>query len=143
MKDLSTLLDSIHLPFSRPEYQHSGMLTHCNQFVNEVCQGMGYKNFDGLLANDMIDLLEKDPTWSKIDMNQCQTLANTGSLVLAGLKADPHGHIVVICPGKEKTSGRWGLVPSVANVGKDNFIGKGVNWSFSDPPMFWAWRPSL
>ncbi len=143
MKDILWLLDAIHLPLNRPEYAaHSGQ-THCNQYVNEVCGQLGYKSFEGLMANSMIDLLNTDPAWSKIDMNQCQVLANAGSLIVAGLKADPHGHVVVICPGKEKPSGRWGLCPSVANVGKEIFIGKGVNWSFGSIPSFWAWRPSL
>lgn len=145
MKDLFSLLDAIHLPLMRPEYQpqpDSG-ITHCNGYVNEVCQIMGYNGFDGMLANDMIDLMTKDPAWSKVDMNQCQDLANAGSLVVAGFKADPHGHVDVICPGKIKTSGRWGSVPSCANVGKDVFIGKGISWAFSDMPSFWAWRPSL
>lgn len=104
---------------------------------------MGFKSFEGLLANQMIDLMEKDGAWSKVDMTQCQVLANAGSLVIAGLKAEPHGHVNVICPGREKTSGRWGQVPSCANVGKDVFIGKGINWAFSDSPTFYVWRPSL
>lgn len=142
-KDTLGLLDAIHLPLCRPEYQPGGGLTHCNSYVNDVCQGYGCKDFDGLMANQMIDLMDTSPSWSKVAMEQCQSLANAGSLVVAGLKADPHGHVNVICPGKEKTSGRWGNVPSCANVGKDIFIGKGINWAFSDLPTFYAWRPSL
>lgn len=137
------LLDAIHLPLCRPEYQPGGGLTHCNAFVDEVCQTLGWKGFHGLLANQIVDLMGSSDQWSEIGMNQCQILANAGSLVIAGLKADPHGHVNVICPGKEKISGRWGNVPSVANVGKEVFIGKGLSWAFSDMPKFWAWRPTL
>lgn len=143
MKDILTLLDAIHLPLNRPEYQPGGGLTHCNAYVNEVCQALGWKAFEDLMANQIIDLMASSGDWSKIDMNQCQVLANAGSLVIAGLKADPHGHVNVICPGKEKTSGRWISVPSCANVGKDVFIGKGINWAFSDMPTFYVLRSTL
>jgi len=144
MKDLPTLLDAIHLPLNRPEYapQADGT-THCNGYVNEVCQLLGYKSFNGLLANEIIQLMTIDPQWQPIGLEQCQFQANQGTLIIAALSADPHGHVNVICPGKEKDSGRWGMVPSVANVGKDVFIGKGLNWAFSTMPKFFAWRPSL
>lgn len=143
MRDQLTLLDAIHLPLCRPEYQPGGGLTHCNAYVSEVCMTMGYRSFEGLLANDILDLVTKDPAWTKVEMETCQSLGNQGTVVLAGVKAEPHGHVVIICPGKEKTSGRWGLVPSCANVGKEVFIGKGINWAFSSKPLFYAWRPSL
>lgn len=143
MKDQLSLLDAIHLPLNRPEYQPGGGLTHCNAYVNEVCQAIGWKSFDGLLANQIIDLMVSSDQWTETPLEKCQFLANQGTLVIAALKADPHGHINIICPGKEKTSGRWGLVPSCANVGKEVFIGKGINWAFSDMPKFYAWRPSL
>lgn len=143
MRDRLLLLDAIHLPINRPEYQPGGGLTHCNAYVNEVCQTMGYNGFDGMLANDMIDLMAGDPAWTEMVIEKCQDFANEGTLIVAGLKSDPHGHVNIICPGKPKESGRWGSVPSCANVGKDIFIGKGINWAFSDKPKCWAWRPSL
>lgn len=145
VKDILLLLDAIHLPLLRPEYQpqiNSG-ITHCNGYVNEVCQIYGYKGFDGMLANDMVDLMERDAAWSPVAIDKCQFLANTGSLIIAGIKSLPHGHVNVVCPGREKSSGRWGNVPSCANVGKDVFIGKGINWAFSEMPKFYGWRASL
>lgn len=142
-KDIFTLLDAINLPLCRPEYQPGGGLTHCNAYVDDVSLALGWKGFAGLLANDIIDLLEKSDQWSEVQMEQCQFLANQGSLVIAGLRDDPHGHVNIICPGNEKTSGRWKKVPSCANVGKDIFIGKGINWAFSDLPKFYAWRQLL
>jgi hypothetical protein len=152
MKDLLMLLDAIHLPLCRPEYQPRAAknangimerITSCNAYVNEVCEIFGYKEFNGLLANQMIDLMASSPAWSLIGIDKAQFLANQGSLVIAGLKAEPHGHVAVCVPGKDKTSGRWGVVPGIANVGQDIFIGKGLSWGFSEMPQFWAWRNSL
>jgi hypothetical protein len=144
MKDALNLLDAIHLGFSRPEYRPLGDgTTHCNQFCSEVAMALGFKGLEGLLANDIIDLISKNDQWSELPIEKAQDLANGGSFIIAGLKANPHGHVVIVCPGKVKTSGRWGEVPSVANVGKDMFIGKGINWAFSDLPKLWVWRPTL
>lgn len=144
MKDQLLLLDAIHLPLCRPEYQPGGGMTHCNAYVNEVCAALGFKDFDGLPANQIVELMVSSPMWSEVPMEKCQFLANQGSLVVAGIKEEPHGHVNIICPGKEKTSVRYGgLVPSCANIGKDVFIGKGISWAFSSMPKFYAWRPSL
>lgn len=144
MKDTLALLDAIHLPLCRPEYKPSGGVTHCNAYVDEVCQALGYKGFSGLLANQIIDVMAStSDQWTSANIEKCQFLANQGTLVIAALKADPHGHVNVVCPGKEKTSGRWGNVPSCANVGAEIFIGRGINWAFRDLPKFYAWRPTL
>ncbi len=143
MKDRLLLLDAIHLSFNHPEYAPKDGQTHCNQYVNEVCETFGIKDLSGFLANDMVDFLSKHPQWSEVSMDKCQELANEGTLIIGGLKAEGHGHVVVVCPGKSKTSGRWGSVPSCASVGKVNEIGKGVNWAFSGIPTFWAYRPTL
>lgn len=143
MKDKLTLLDLIHTAFSRPEYQPGVGLTHCNSFVSEVATNYGFKGLAGLLANDIIELISRHPDWAVIAMDQAQAAANDGTLIVGGIKAIPHGHVCIVCMGKEKTSGRWGLVPSVANVGKINFIGGGINLSFSDKPVLWALRSTL
>lgn len=143
-KDVFVLLDALHAPICRPEYRPTpDGTTHCNQFVAEVCDTIGAKGFDGMLANQVIDYIAESESWSEVPIEKCQGLANTGTLIIAALKTDPHGHVNIICPGREKTSGRWGNVPSCANVGKDIFIGKGINWAFSDMPKFYAWRSSL
>ena len=143
MKDLFVLLDAIHEAYSRPEYIPGGGLTHCNQFVAEVAGKCGFKGLDGLLANDIVDYIANSDQWSECSMTQAQQLANQGTLIIAGIKDEPHGHVNVICPGREKISGRWGAVPCVANVGKDMFIGRGLNWAFSDPPKLYFWGASL
>ena len=143
MKDILMLLDAIHLPLCRPEYQPKEGVTHCNQYINEVCQAFGWKGFEGLLANQIVDLMASNDAWSEVSMDKCQFLSNQGTLIVAGIKEEGHGHVCVVVPGKEKTSGRWGQVPSIANVGKEVFIGKGLSYGFSSMPKFWALRSTL
>jgi len=153
MKDILTLSDAIHLAFSRPEYAPQikrdekgaivSMTTHCNQFVNEVLSFIGFGDLEGKMANDIVDFIKAHPQWSEVSMDKCQALANAGTFVIAAIKAPVHGHVAIICPGKEKSSGRWGQVPSCASVGKENTIGRGINWAFSEMPSFYAYRPTL
>src|SRR4051812_10185419 len=102
-KDLYALLDAIHLPFGRPEYQPANGVTHCNAFVAEVCEAYGPKGLNGLLANEIVELLSLSPNWTEVALERCQDLANAGTLIIAGIKGDPHGHVDVVCPGKAKT----------------------------------------
>jgi hypothetical protein len=143
MKDTLLLLDAIHIAFSRPEYHPEDGKTHCNQFVDEVCEAYGFKELRGKLANQICDYLARHPEWGEVVMERTQQLANQGSLVVGGVKADPHGHVVIVCPGREKESGRWGKVPGCASVGAINSIGLGVNWSFSQMPKFYVWRRTI
>lgn len=143
MRNLFTLLDAIHIPFSRKEYQPRDGVTYCNLFVSDVCDIYGFRGFRGKLANQICEDLEKSQDWIELDMNKAQGLANEGTLIIAALKGKIHGHVNVVCPGRVKESGRWGEVPTVANVGKENFIGKGINWAFSEAPKLYAWKPTL
>lgn len=143
MKDKLLLIDSIHLPLCRPEYVPTEGVTHCNQYVAEVCSLYGFRGLGGLFANEIIEVLDKHDQWNRVPMERAQDMANDGTLIVAGYQGNPHGHVNIICPGSEKTSGRWGKVPSVANVGKEIFIGKGINWAFSTFPNLWAWRPTI
>lgn len=143
MKDSLSLLDAIHAPLCRLEYQPKEGVTHCSGYVAEVAGIMGFKDLDMLLANEIVTRISQNPQWSEIPMEKAQDLANGGSLIVAGVIEEPHGHVVIVCPGKIKNSGRWGNVPTVANVGKEVWIGKGVNWAFSSMPKFWVWRKTL
>lgn len=143
MKDSLSLLDAIHLPLCRDEYRPMEGVTHCNGYVAEVAELYGFKGLVGLTANEIIGIVATHTDWSPVPIEKTQELVNGGSLIIAGLKANPHGHVNIICPGKSKTSGRWGSVPTCANVGKEVFIGKGINWAFSDMPKFYVWRKTL
>ena len=142
MKDLLFLLDTIHEAFSRPEYQPSAGVTHCNEFTSEVAENIGFKGFVGLMANSIIDIVSSHDQWSLVPLEKVQDLANAGTLIVLGTHGEPHGHVCLACPGKTKYSGRWGAVPTVASVGKQNMI-RGMNWVFSDLPQCWAYRPTL
>lgn len=134
-----------------PKQNSGGLTTYCNYFVYAVCSKMGYKGFwssdrkGPLMANEMIDLMSKEVDWMKEkDGNMGQYHANIGSLVIAAQKADVHGHVAVVRPGEMIYSGKWGkLVPRIANVGKDVFIDKGVNFAFAEEPAYFVLKSSL
>lgn len=100
-----------------------------------------------------IDPTQPDNT--KIQMGTIQTWATKGYLTVACAKASElkqdHGHICVVRPGLLKMSGKWGAVPSVMNVGGENFISLGrsgvmkgrpvgVNEAFQILPRFFVWK---
>lgn len=142
MKDLYGLLDIIHEAFSRPEYQPSGGTTHCNAFTSEVVSAFGFKAMEGLLANEIVEALGASDQWSEVAIEKVQDLANSGTLIVLGTHGEPHGHVCVACPGKTKSSGRWGQVPTVASVGAQNMI-RGMSWVFSSLPKCYVYRPTL
>ena len=85
--------------------------------------------------------MARTPEWNPIALGLAQDAANNGQLVIAGMKADPHGHVCVVRPGIAGTSGHWvgAVVPKVLNIGETNFIGKGLNFAFQEIPQIWAW----
>lgn len=151
--------------------------TFCNLFCNEVARGYGCTDFIDMEKNrvrnadEIYDFVSShcgaNDDWEEI---LCSTLsetgrdiaftaaqfwANSGTLVIAVanstmLKAE-HGHCCIIRPGTQKSSGKWGKVPAVANVGGENFIalGKngvmkglpvGLNEAFKIIPRIFAWK---
>lgn len=118
--------------------------TFCNKFIQYICDGYGYQDFDGMLANEMFDYMNKyENGWISIpDDFTAQSHANTGVLVMASSKnPSGNGHICLIIPGILEKSNSWGrAVPKVANVGKDVFFGKKVSFAFSvnEMPTYFA-----
>lgn len=155
MKDRNLLIDAICETYDRSVIRQEdgkdtkGMFypdngkTYCNMALNDVAIKIGCNELTGLMANDICDLVSASPNWKKVEMKDCQSMANIGTLVIATQRGTPHGHVCIIRPGVEKFSGRYGKVPSVMNVGKDVAISKGVNWAFRDIPEFYAWIPSI
>lgn len=150
MKNRDLLIDSIHTVYDNPTYRpqldrESGvMTTYCNQAVSDIATRMGCKDFVGLTANDICDFMSASTNWSETPLEKSQQLANQGSLVVAGLKDSPHGHVCLICPGIEKSSGHWNAqAPAAMNIGKTVFISKGLNYAFIDVPKIYVWRMSL
>lgn len=117
--------------------------TFCNQAVCYIANRVGCDEIpEGLLANDIIDKLSASVNFKQVPMGSAQGFANSGQLVIAGLKAQPHGHVCVVRPGVVAYSNKWQMnAPKVVNVGAKNFIGQGVNWSFAQVPTFFLWAP--
>lgn len=119
--------------------------THCNEAVSYIATRMGCMDFAGRLANEICDFLSANTeNWTLTPLEKAQFLASQGSLVIAAEKGDPHGHVCVIMPGIAKVSGRWNtLAPMVVNIGREVFIGKGLNYAFQEIPKLYVWRSSL
>ena len=102
--------------------------TYCNMFINSVMLTQDYYAFQGKTTNGIISIMEFEKfTWKKIDPKDWKQ----DSIVIAGLQDEPHGHVNILIAGEFIESGKWKKkVPLCANVGKDVFWGKGVNYSF-------------
>lgn len=171
------LFDAICVAWDNPAYYpefENGVLksTHCNAFVDEVARAIGCDDFhdtvtkEPFMADDIIHKLSSADTerWVELkvseetkanDLEAIQVWANQGFLTIAGatsvtLNAE-HGHVAVIRPGLMKSSGKWGSVPVLANVGKEMFIGRaksgmmkgepvGINEAFIPLPRFFSFK---
>jgi len=149
MKNRDGLIDAICRTYDKvwigdKEYAPKDGTTYCNFASADIAEAMGCMTLRDKLANEIATMMETSPDWQPVPMDKAQALANSGSLVFAIARATGHGHICVVRPGLESTSGKWGVrVPAVMNIGKDCFIGKGVNWAFQSPPDFYVWKASL
>lgn len=145
MKNRDGLIDACCQARENASLRPDDVETHCNAAVAFIAVKMGCMELTGRLANDMCDYFTARPdTWSPLPIEKAQELANQGSLVIAARKDDPHGHVCVCMPGIAKTSGKWNCrAPAVVNIGREVFIGKGLNYAFKDIPLLYVWRPSL
>lgn len=138
-KILKKLLDTIatHPFYVKDEY------TKCNYAVNEAVRTYcSYDGFVGLQANDIIEKMEMDKAvWQRLyGHGLAQGEANRGEMVVAGLEGRKHGHVVVIYPGKMVFSGKWERwVPLCMNVGKSNWVGRGINYAFRKEPKYFLY----
>lgn len=109
--------------------------THCNQGLTRIAAEFGVDDFDGKMANQIIDQISSDPRWSACSADEAWDWAMQGRLAIACMKEEVHGHVAAIYPAPKVDSGKWGTsVPQVANVGKKNEI-FGENWAFPEPPQ--------
>ena len=148
--NLVVLIDSIceaYDLYTKPPFLHTPY-TYCNLCVNFIAVRMGFWGFTNskgmppvLVANDIVKTMTEAQAsgWELLDGATAQLAANTGFLVVAGQKGEPHGHVAVVRPGNMVESSKWmKLVPKVLNIGKTNFIDKGVNFAFDEEPeYFW------
>lgn len=158
VRNIIVLLEAIVDCYDDSSLQPKDGQTFCNVAAGRIATAMGCKDFAAKTADQIFDLVKISPDWEEVQMAQCQTLANQGSLVFAiansTMLTQEHGHIACIRPGMPKPSGKWGSCPSVMNIGGVNFIARaksgpligmpvGVNESFVPEPKFYAWKPSL
>jgi len=161
MTNLTGLFDAICDVYDRTDLKPKpDGTTFCNvavQYVGVVA--FNYHGFDGMMADDMMDVLTTGSDWITIDMATAQGYANNGSFVVAGLKAidlkQAHGHVVTIRPGYSVDSGKFnGPVPRCVNIGASDFIARGqsgvmtnlpcgINEAFQVLPKFFVLRSSL
>jgi hypothetical protein len=144
MKNLAVLVDAICEAYDkawladRPFAPRDGE-TFCNEAVQYVAAKMGYDRFEGKLANEIVDTLNNDKRWAKVDSNEAAERASEGRLVLAGRKDQPHGHVCIVRPGTLEMSGHWKEnAPKVMNIGKDCFLSKGANFAFQEKPDYFS-----
>ena len=102
-------------------YQHD-----CSGFVKAVAGDLGV-SLSGL-ANELVDYWDK--YWVALDDGLAAKFqASQGYFVVAGLKANPHGHVVVVVDGPlvrgKYPTAYWG---SLGGVGKKN---AGINWAWA------------
>lgn len=159
MKNLPALIEAILDTYDDVSlFPKPNGITFCNIAVYGIAHDMGCNQLDGKNADDIVAFISSDHDWQQVPMEQAQGLANAGSLLIAGLSSSElgqtHGHVVVIRPGIESYSGKWGKVPQVLNIGSTNFIARGktgpltnsivgINESFIPKPRIFAWKPSL
>lgn len=150
MRNISVLMsgcyDGINNTDFFPKLNPDGSVleTYCNFFVDSVASRLGCKDFSGRNANGICDFVSASSDWSLIPIDRAAFLASVGTFLIACERGDTHGHVNVIVPGVMIRSMHWSMsVPLCANIGKDIFIGKGINWAFREIPAIYAWRPSL
>lgn len=129
----------------QPNYPERGV-THCNQFIDEALTIWMDKNtigreFHGLMANSIVDKLAQDKDWQPFDVEDLpkyQGLISAGHPAIAGERGTGHGHVCLVIVGAAVDSGKWKCkAPLAANVGKQNWVGRGLNFAFHNKPKIW------
>lgn len=107
------------------KYDAKKGVTYCNMAVNAYAKRLGYKGFEGLMANGMVSMMSKPGTgWRKATAAQAIDAAKKGQLTVAGWKGTAHGHISAVI-GEYKPG-----VPAIAQAGGYTRNGKTVNNTF-------------
>ena len=99
----------------------------CSGFVKAVAKRLNIE-LNGQ-ANGIIDFLESSPNWENLGADEAKATryANQGYFVIGGLKANPHGHVVVVVKSAPQAHavGYWGRL---GGAGRKNTT---LNWSWS------------
>jgi len=137
-----SLIDMCCFVYDHPKYKPADGKSYCNIAVNAIACVYGFVGFRGMTANQMVAVMDQDGfNFDWPNGLEAQLLANRGHLVIAGQKAEPHGHVCVIRPAEPTFSGKWNeIVPMAMNIGSTNSISKGVNYIFKDRPKYYHFK---
>ncbi len=112
---------------------------NCSGYVKDVAKDLGII-LTGQ-ANDIVDQIQKAPWISIKSGKEAKLKAELGMFVVAGLKAKPHGHVVIVVPGSlshgKYPTAYWG---SLGGVPKKKTT---INWSWNKSDrdnVFYAYR---
>jgi|SRR3989304_3049140 len=141
-------------PYGSGEFSPDDGSTDCNRFVHEVCVKLGFAGFEGLRANKMFELMDKDDHWLDVSGATAAYYANLGGLIVAAWKnpdPDKSGHVAIVRPGMAGSSAQWDVstkdIPKIANVGPAQTcrLDRGANFAFGKDsrPTYFFWTVSL
>ncbi len=119
--------------------------THCNLFVERVCQRLGSALFGGLLANKQVEWLESDRAkeigWSECTAGEAIDHAELGHVVIAGWfnpnqPPHNHGHIAIVVPAPVADGG-----VHIAQAGHTNYESTPIRHGFGSLPARFFFHP--
>lgn len=122
----------------------NNIITYCNQAVAWIALlYVKYTLFKGLYANEISDIMIGNTfEWKSASMGKAYHYCNEGYFVIGHVKKKTHGHVVVLTPGSKVNSKKWQRwVPRCVNIGKKNWIDRGINFAFTSEPMFHIYDP--
>ncbi|MBM7130979.1 hypothetical protein [Dyella mobilis] len=81
---------------------------NCSGSVHYVINQLVDPDAKYLLANQLLASFEvKGSGWRKVTLEEASRLADQGQVVVGGLVEARHGHVVIVLPGKWKSSGGY------------------------------------
>lgn len=94
---------------------------NCSGFLKQMAAKLGIV-INAQLANGIVDYLGTAPGWQQLGngTKRASELAGLGYFVVAGLKADGHGHVAIVVPGWSPQGfpmGYWGSMRGAAYAG--------------------------
>jgi hypothetical protein len=113
--------------------------TYCNFAVSAFFKRFGYDILAGKMANQIIADACTEKQFTQCTGDQAAGLANREYLVFAGLQAQPHGHVVIILPGRplpSKWPGRF--TPPCMDIGRSYVFGRPTDRAFKFDPLFFV-----
>jgi len=129
--------------FAMDEFKPTGNRTFCNKAAAMLAGFYKYPDFNGLVANHEIKLMQQNLSWLKVDSNVAALFANLGALVFAAQAAAVHGHIVGLLPDPPVWSKIWRKhAPLCLDIGARHTIGKSTAWAFVNEPAYFVLRRS-